>query len=62
MPAKQVPSLHDFEIPVCILWSRLGTPLEGPDGLQYASGTEYEIESGHASRQFSLDAPVPPLR
>jgi conflict system STAND superfamily ATPase len=50
---EQIPSLHDFEILICVLWSRLGTPLKGPDGQQYASGTEYEVESGLASFERS---------
>ncbi len=38
-----------FDIVICILWSRLGSPLNEKyrhaDGSPYASGTEYEFES-----------------
>lgn len=38
----------DADVVVCILWSRLGTPLperfKRPDGSRYASGTEFEFE------------------
>lgn len=41
----QIPATTQFDLIICILWSRLGTPLKGPDGREYASGTEYEILS-----------------
>jgi WD40 repeat protein len=38
----------EFDVVVCILWSRLGSRLHSqhqrPDGTTYASGTEYEFE------------------
>ncbi len=34
---------------VCVLWSRPGTPLIGPHGKRYASGTEYEVASARES-------------
>src|ERR1700679_2902790 len=41
----QIPATSKFDLIICILWSRLGTPLKGPDGREYASGTEYEVAS-----------------
>jgi hypothetical protein len=46
---NQIPPTSDFDIVICILWSRLGTPLIGPDGQRYASGTEYEVVSARES-------------
>jgi tetratricopeptide (TPR) repeat protein len=46
---NQIPPTSDFDVVVCILWSRLGTPLIGPDGKRYASGTEYEVASARES-------------
>jgi hypothetical protein len=44
----QIPPTSSFDIVVCILWSRLGTPLapqhHRPDGTPYQSGTEFELE------------------
>ena len=45
---QNIPSMDDFDIVVCILWSRLGTPLDPerhpkPGGGGFASGTEYEF-------------------
>lgn len=44
----QIPSPADFEILICILWSRLGTRLpkefRRSDGSRYESGTEWEFE------------------
>ena len=41
------------DIVVCILWSRLGTPLSEdfrrPDGSRYGSGTEWEFEDAARS-------------
>jgi WD40 repeat protein len=47
----QIPATAAFDIVICILWSRLGTPLKGPDGREYASGTEYEILSAREAKQ-----------
>ena len=41
----QIEPTSSFDLVICILWSRLGTPLTGPDGRAYKSGTEYEIDS-----------------
>ncbi len=45
---ENIPHMDDFDIVVCILWSRLGTPLDParhprPGGGGFASGTEYEF-------------------
>jgi hypothetical protein len=45
----QIEPPSDFDIVVCILWSRLGTPLRAPDGQVYQSGTEYEVNTAIAS-------------
>jgi len=44
----------EFDLVLCILWSRLGSRLhpgkhQRSDGSQYASGTEYEFESAMAA-------------
>jgi eukaryotic-like serine/threonine-protein kinase len=41
----QIASTAEFDLLICILWSRLGTPLRAPDGKLYNSGTEYEVET-----------------
>ncbi len=45
---ENIPHMDDFDIVVCILWSRLGTPLDPdrhpkPGGGGFKSGTEYEF-------------------
>ena len=45
----QIPNSTEFDIVICILWSRLGTPLVAPDGKRYRSGTEYEVISSRAA-------------
>ena len=47
----QIPAPSDFDIVVCILWSRLGTPLKAPDGRHYKSGTEYEVNAAIAAHR-----------
>jgi hypothetical protein len=32
---NQIPPTSDFDVVICVLWSRLGTPLMGPDGKHY---------------------------
>jgi serine/threonine protein kinase len=43
----QIPNTAEFDLVICILWSRLGSPfaptLKMPDGSPPNSGTEYEI-------------------
>ena len=52
-----IPKPSDFDIVICILWSRLGSPLNEKyrraDGSPYASGTEYEFENAVEARQLS---------
>src|SRR5262249_45068676 len=48
-----IPQPADFDLVVCVLWSRLGTRLhpgryQRPDGSTYSSGTEYEFETALA--------------
>ena len=47
----QIPPPSDMDIVVCILWSRLGTPLPEAfvreDGTRYDSGTAYEFENAY---------------
>ena len=49
----QIPRPSQFDLFVCILWSRLGTPLHEShrraDGSRYESGTEFEYEDALAS-------------
>ncbi|WP_043784724.1 tetratricopeptide repeat protein [Solidesulfovibrio alcoholivorans] len=49
---KQLPPPSEMDIVVCILWSRLGTPLpeafKREDGTHYDSGTAYEFENAYA--------------
>jgi WD40 repeat protein/tetratricopeptide (TPR) repeat protein len=45
---ENIPHMDDFDMVVCILWSRLGTPLDParhpkPGGGGFKSGTEYEF-------------------
>jgi hypothetical protein len=52
-----IPKPSDFDILICILLSRLGSPLSEEyrraDGCPYASGTEYQFENAVEARQFS---------
>jgi tetratricopeptide (TPR) repeat protein len=51
-----IPKPSDFDIVVCILWSRLGSPLNEKyrraDGSPYESGTEYEFEDASEARRL----------
>jgi eukaryotic-like serine/threonine-protein kinase len=47
----QIPPTSDFDVVICILWSRLGTPVTAEDGTYYSSGTEYEVTSAWAAWQ-----------
>jgi WD40 repeat protein len=49
----QIPATSQFDLVICILWSRLGTPLKGPDGREYSSGTEYEILSAREAQALA---------
>jgi serine/threonine protein kinase/tetratricopeptide (TPR) repeat protein len=72
----QIPKTTDFDLVICILWSRLGTlaasTLTLPDGALARSGTEYEFawalerpgnENGHRSLKVyrNRSKPTPPL-
>ena len=52
---EQIPLPSQADIVVSILWSRLGTrlpqKLKRPDGSEYASGTEFELEDAMRSFQ-----------
>ena len=51
-----IPMPSDYDIVICILWSRLGSALNEKyrraDGTPYASGTEYEFEDATQARQL----------
>jgi hypothetical protein len=57
-----IPSTADFDIVICILWSRLGSRLHSsyrkPDGGVFESGTEYELET---AREAHLARGTPDL-
>ena len=61
---EQTPNTADFDLVVCILWSRLGTlpapVLKMPDGSEATSGTEYEI--GWALDHANKNRGVPRLQ
>jgi tetratricopeptide (TPR) repeat protein len=52
-----IPQPSAFDIVICILWSRLGSPLNEKyrhaDGSPYASGTEYEFETSVEAHQLA---------
>jgi WD40 repeat protein/tetratricopeptide (TPR) repeat protein len=53
---EQIPNTAEFDLVICILWSRLGTQLAPkfvmPDGSRPRSGTDYEIEwARHQSKK-----------
>jgi serine/threonine protein kinase len=71
-----IPNTAEFDLVICILWSRLGTllapTLRMPDGSEPGSGTEYEIgwALDHAARNNGMpqlgiyrncSKPTPPL-
>src|SRR6516162_9714176 len=60
----EIPNTGEFDLVICILWSRLGTllapPLRMPDGSAPDSGTEYEI--GWALDHAGKNRGVPQLR
>ncbi len=70
----QIPPPSEFDIVVCILWSRLGSRLHTkhhrPDGTPYSSGTEYEFEDAAAANRAKgspdillyVNRTPPPLR
>ena len=52
-----IPKPSNFDIVICILWSRLGSPLNEKyrraDGSPYESGTEYEFEDASEAHRLS---------
>src|SRR6201998_2885770 len=60
----QIPNTAQFDLVICILWSRLGTKLHPrfrmPDGSEPRSGTEYEL--GWAKEQHRKTPGVPGLQ
>jgi len=49
------------DILVCILWSRMGTPVYDPTtGKSYPSGTAYEFSQAYEAYQKCLKAGIPP--
>jgi hypothetical protein len=58
----QMPNTAEFDLIVCILWSRLGTKLHPrflmPDGSEPRSGTEFEIGWAMAQRAKTPGAPA----
>jgi WD40 repeat protein/serine/threonine protein kinase/energy-coupling factor transporter ATP-binding protein EcfA2 len=59
-----IPNIAEFDLVICILWSRLGAllipTLRMPDGSEPGSGTEYEI--GWALDHAGKNSGVPQLR
>jgi hypothetical protein len=59
-----IPNIAEFDLVICILWSRLGTQLAPalrmPDGSMPSSGTDYEI--GSALDHAGKNKGVPQLR
>ncbi|MBV8275818.1 MAG: ATP-binding protein, partial [Verrucomicrobia bacterium] len=60
----QIPNPAQFDLVICILWSRLGTKLHPrfrmPDGSEPRSGTEFEL--GWAKEQHKTTPGVPALQ
>jgi WD40 repeat protein len=60
----QIPNPAQFDLVICILWSRLGTKLHPrfrmPDGSEPRSGTEFEL--GWAKEQHQKTPGVPALQ
>jgi WD40 repeat protein len=58
----QMPNTAEFDLVVCILWSRLGTKLHPrflmPDGSEPRSGTDFEIGWAMAQRKKTPGAPA----
>ena len=58
----QIPNTAQFDLVICILWSRLGTKLHSrfrmPDGSEPRSGTEFEIAWAKAQREKTPGVPA----
>ena len=52
---ENIPLTSAFDLVICILWKRLGSPLsvkhQRPDGGQWRSGTEFELVTAVESRK-----------
>ena len=52
---ENIPLTSDFDLVICILWKRLGSPLsvkhQRPDGGQWRSGTEFELVTAVESKK-----------
>jgi len=46
----QIPATSLFDLVVCVVWSRIGTPVKAPDGREFPSGTEYEVVSAREAK------------
>jgi len=61
---EQIPNTAQFDLVICILWSRLGTKLHPrfrmPDDSEPRSGTEYEL--GWAKEQHKKTPSIPVLQ
>src|SRR5215469_4080760 len=59
---EQIPNTAQFDLVVCILWSRLGTKLhprfQMPDGSEPRSGTDFEIAWAMAQRKKTPGIPA----
>jgi len=62
---SQIPSTAEFDAVIVILWSRLGTRLgpqhRRPDGTEYESGTQKELEEAVEARRAAGEAGRPDL-
>lgn len=58
----QMPDIAQFDLVICILWSRLGTKLHSrfrlPDGSEPQSGTEFEVAWATAQRKKTPGIPA----
>ena len=58
----QIPNTAQFDLVICILWSRLGTKLHPrfkmPDGSEPRSGTDYELGCAKAQRKKTPGIPA----
>jgi WD40 repeat protein/tetratricopeptide (TPR) repeat protein len=58
----QIPNTAQFDLVICILWSRLGTKLhprfQMPDGSEPRSGTDFEIAWAMAQREKTPGIPA----
>ena len=52
---ENIPLTSDFDLVICILWKRLGSPLsvkhQRPEGGRWCSGTEFELVTAIESKK-----------